>query len=90
MIATGGVGGGTGGVGGGTGGIVGTGGGTGGTTVCYTTAFTAPTAGAVLTVADDSDHTCANGIQYTVTITSSAPNGTDVTLYDGTSLLQSV
>ena len=81
-VGTGGVGGGTGGVGGGTGG------GTGGTRACYTTAFTAPTAGAVLTVADDSDHTCANGFQYTVTITSGAPDGTDVTLFDGTSQLQ--
>ncbi len=66
------------------------GGGTGGTTACYTTAFTAPTAGATLTVADDSDHTCANGFQYTVTITSNAPDGTDVTLYDGSSLLKTV
>jgi hypothetical protein len=90
-VGTGGVGGGTGGIGGGTGGATGgIGGGTGGTTACYTTAFTAPAAGAVLTVADDSDHTCANGIQYTVTISSGAPNGTDVTLYDGTSLLQTV
>ena len=92
MIGTGGVGGGTGGIVG-TGGVIGTGGvggGTGGTTACYTTAFTAPTSGATLTVADDSDHTCSNGIQYTVTISSGAPDGTDVTLYDGTSLLQTV
>ncbi len=101
---TGGVGGGTGGVGGGTGGVVGTGGvggGTGGVGTggvgggtggvgCYTTAFTAPTAGATLTVADDSNHTCADGFQYTVTITSSAPDGTDVTLFDGSSQLKTV
>jgi hypothetical protein len=91
VVATGGIGGGTGGVvatggiGGATGGV---GGGTGGTTPCYTTAFTAPTAGAVLTVADDSDSTCADGFQYTVTITSGAPDGTDVILFDGTSQLQ--
>src|SRR5450755_2243669 len=81
-VSTGGVVG-AGGVGGGTGGVVGTGGiggstggavGTGGTTACYTTAFTAPTAGAVLTVSDDTDHTCADGFQYTVTITSGAPD----------------
>ncbi len=88
-VGTGGVG--TGGVGGATGGVGGATGGTGGTTVgCYTTAFTAPSAGATLTVADDSDHTCANGFQYTVTITSNAPDGTDVTLYDGSSLLKTV
>ena len=90
VVSTGGIGGGTGGVvatggiGGGTGGV---GGGTGGTTACYTTAFTAPTAGAVLTVSDDSNHTCADGFQYTVTITSGAPDGTTVTLYDGSSQL---
>ena len=87
VVGTGGVGGGTGGVGGGTGGV---GGGTGGATACYATAFTAPTSGALLTVADDSDQTCADGFQYTVTITSGAPDGTDVTLYDGTSLLKTV
>ncbi len=87
LVGTGGVGGATGGVGGGTGGA---GGGTGGATACYTTAFTAPTSGALLTVADDSDQTCADGFQYTVTITSGAPDGTDVTLYDGTSLLKTV
>ncbi|HLK91584.1 MAG TPA: FG-GAP-like repeat-containing protein [Polyangia bacterium] len=94
--ATGGVGGATGGVGGATGGNGGTTGGAGGGTggaggsgppPCYTTAFTAPAAGATLTVTDDSDHTCANGFQYTVTITSSAPDGTSVSLYDGSSLL---
>ncbi len=59
-------------------------------TPCYTTAFTAPTAGATLTVADDSNQTCADGFQYTVTITSGAPDGTDVTLYDGATLLKTV
>jgi len=102
---TAGVGGGTGGIGGGTAGVGGVaggagtsgvagmggvGGGTGGSTPCYTTAFTAPTAGATLTVADDSNHTCADGFQYTVAITSTAPDGTDVTLFDGTSQLQTV
>jgi hypothetical protein len=57
---------------------------------CYTTAFTSPAAGATLTVADDTDHSCANGFQVTVTISSSAPNGTDVSLFDGSSLLKTV
>ena len=89
VIGTGGVAGGSGGAVS-TGGVVGTGGvggGTGGTTACYATAFTAPTAGALLTVANDSDQTCADGFQYTVTITSGAPDGTTVTLYDGSSQL---
>ncbi|HXT98218.1 MAG TPA: hypothetical protein VN853_18110, partial [Polyangia bacterium] len=88
---TGGVGtGGTGGVGtGGTGGV-GTGGAGGGPPACYTTAFTAPASGATLTVTDDGNHTCADGFQYTVTITSGAPDGTDVTLYDGSTLLKTV
>jgi FG-GAP-like repeat len=99
-----GTGGGTAGTGGGTtgtGGVGGTSGGTGGTavldagtdappTACYATAFTAPTAGATLTVANDTDQTCADGFQYTVTITSGAPDGTNVTLYDGSSLLKTV
>src|SRR5580692_6261677 len=102
--STGGTGGSTTGTGGtttGTGGVGGAGGGTGGTavldagtdappTACYTTAFTAPTAGAMLTVANDTDQTCADGFQYTVTITSGAPDGTNVTLYDGSSLLKTV
>jgi hypothetical protein len=67
-----------------------TGGAGGAPTPCYTTAFTAPTAGATLTVADDSNQTCADGFQYTVTITSGAPDGTDVTLYDGATLLKTV
>ena len=52
--------------GGGTGG-----GGTGGTTLppCYTVAFTAPTNGQTLTVADDKTSTCADGFQYDVVIT---------------------
>ncbi len=102
---TGGSTGGTGGSTAGTGGVGGTGGGSGGTggtavldagtdapppTACYTTAFTAPTAGATLTVANDTDQTCADGFQYTVTITSGAPDGTNVTLYDGSSLLKTV
>jgi FG-GAP repeat protein/fibronectin type III domain protein/VCBS repeat protein len=96
-VATG-VGGNTGGVGGngGAGAIGGSGGagapgGSGGAGIpCYTTAFTAPASGATLTVSDDADHTCSNGLQYTVTISSSAPDGTDVSLYDGTTLLKTV
>ena len=42
------------------------GGGTGGAPQCYTVAFTAPTNGATLTVADDTNTTCADGFQYTV------------------------
>lgn len=60
------------------------------TTPCYTTAFTAPVDGATLTVADDTGNTCADGFQYNVKITSAAPDGTDVTLYDGTQLLMTV
>ncbi len=41
-------------------------------------------------MADDTTQTCADGFQYTVTITSNAPDGTDVTLYDGASLLKTV
>ena len=81
----------TGGVGGSTAGAGGTAtGGTGGSTACYATTFTAPTAGATLTVADDANQNCGDGFQYTVKITSSAPNGTQVSLYDGTSLLTTV
>jgi hypothetical protein len=64
------------------------GGGTGGAPPCYTVAFTAPTDGASLTVANDKDMTCANGFQYTVRITTSAPDGTPVQLFNnGNSLL---
>ncbi|HVZ85491.1 MAG TPA: FG-GAP-like repeat-containing protein, partial [Polyangia bacterium] len=84
--ATGGVGGAaTGGSGGGTGGAGGS-----GPPPCYATTFTAPASGATLTVADDSNGTCADGFQYTVTITSGAPDGTNVSLYDGSSLLKTV
>jgi hypothetical protein len=91
---------GTGGSAAGTGGSAGSGGGTGGVPTtdagfdtpppipCYTTAFTAPLNGATLTVADDTDHSCLNGFQYTVGITSAAPNGTTVQLFDGSSLLK--
>ncbi len=37
---------------------------------------------------DDTDHTCSDGFQYTVEISSGAPDGTDVALYDGTNLLK--
>ena len=57
---------------------------------CYTTAFTAPLNGSTLTVANDSNQTCADGFQYTVTISSNAPDGTNVSLYDGSSLLKTV
>jgi hypothetical protein len=76
--------------GGGTGGsTAGTGGGgTGGAPPCYTVAFTAPTNGASLTVADDNNMNCSDGFQYTVRITTNAPDGTAVQLYNnGTQLL---
>ncbi len=48
-------------------------------------AFTAPAAGATLTIADDKTHSCVDGFQYDVTITTNAPNGTNVTLSGGLS-----
>ena len=55
---------------------------------CYTVAFTAPTNGATLTVADDTNMTCADGFQYTVRITTNAPAGTMVQLFNnGNTLL---
>jgi hypothetical protein len=58
---------------------------------CYGTTFTTPLANnATLTVTDDNDHTCADGFQYTVAINSDAPDGTQVTLYDGNTLLKTV
>jgi hypothetical protein len=84
------AGGGTG--GGGRGGIAGGGtggGGTGGAQPCYPVTFAAPTDGATLTVADDTGMTCANGFQYTVRITTNAPAGTMVQLFNnGNMLLQ--
>jgi Fibronectin type III domain len=71
-------GGGTGGGGTGGGGT----GGTGGAPPCYTVAFTAPTNGAALTVADDTNATCADGFQYNVRITTNAPDGTTVKLFN--------
>jgi hypothetical protein len=57
---------------------------------CYGTTFTAPSANnAMLTVTDDTDHTCADGFQYIVTINSDAPDGTQVTLSDGNTVLKS-
>ena len=73
----------------GSGGGAGIGGAGGAPVACYTTAFTAPaTNNATLKVTDDTDHTCADGFQYTVQITSSAPDDTAVSLYDGTTLLK--
>src|SRR5438477_146338 len=85
-------GGGNGGGGGGGSGGGGTGGGgtggTGGAPACYTTAFTAPTNGAALTVADDENMNCGDGFKYTVRITSNAPDGTAVQLFNnGNTLL---
>jgi hypothetical protein len=58
---------------------------------CYNTTFTTPSSNnATLTVSDDNDHTCADGFQYTVAITSDAPDGTMVTLYDGNTVLKTV
>ena len=55
---------------------------------CYTVAFTAPTNGATLTVADDTNMTCADGFQYNVRITTNAPAGTMVQLFNnGNTLL---
>src|SRR5262245_790224 len=78
---------------GGTGGTGGTGGaagrgGTGGTQACYPVTFVAPTNGATLTVADDTSMSCADGFQFNVRITTSAPAGTTVQLFvGGTTLL---
>jgi hypothetical protein len=56
---------------------------------CYTTAFTKPAANnANLTVTEDTDHNCTDGFQYTVEISSMAPDGTLVTLYDGNTVLR--
>ena len=75
--------------GGGTGGGGTGGGGTGGGQACYTVAFTAPTNGAALTVADDTNNTCADGFQYNVRITTNAPDGTTVQLFNnGNTLLK--
>jgi hypothetical protein len=57
---------------------------------CYTVAFTAPTNGATLTVANDKTSTCGDGFQIDVTITTSAPAGTDVSLFSGNTLLKTV
>jgi hypothetical protein len=80
-------GGGTGGGGTGGGGIGG--GGTGGQ-ACYTVAFAAPVNGSMLTVTEDKNMTCADGFQYDVRITTNAPAGTDVSLYNGQALLRTV
>src|SRR5439155_828230 len=64
------------------------GGGTGGAPACYTVAFTKPTDGASLTVANDNNMNCGDGFQYTVAITTNAPDGTMVQLYNnGNTLL---
>ena len=80
-------GGGTGGGGTGGGGIGG--GGTGGQ-ACYTVAVAAPVNGSMLTVTEDKNMTCADGFQYDVRITTNAPAGTDVSLYNGQALLRTV
>jgi hypothetical protein len=76
--------------GGGTAGGGSGGGGTGGATPCYTVAFAAPINGATLNVLDDKTSTCADGFQYDVRITTNAPAGTDVSLYNGNALLRTV
>ncbi|HVV15777.1 MAG TPA: FG-GAP-like repeat-containing protein [Polyangia bacterium] len=74
----------------GAGGVAGMGGAGGAPVVaCYTTAFTTPaTNNATLDVTNDTDHNCGSGFQYTVQISSSAPDGTDVSLFDGIALLK--
>ena len=60
---------------------------------CYTTAFTTPVPGNTntnLSVSDDNDHNCGDGFQYTVAISSDAPDGTLVALYDANTLLRTV
>jgi FG-GAP-like repeat/FG-GAP repeat len=58
---------------------------------CYDTSFSTPSANnANLTVSDDNNHNCGDGFQYTVSITSAAPDGTMVTLYDGNTVLRTV
>ena len=77
--------------GGGTGGGgIGGGGTGGGATPCYTVAFAAPISGSTLNVTNDKTSTCADGFQYDVRITTNAPAGTDVSLYNGNALLRTV
>ncbi|HEY0870794.1 MAG TPA: FG-GAP-like repeat-containing protein, partial [Acidothermaceae bacterium] len=53
------------------------------------TTFTMPAANnTTLKVTDDTDHTCDDGFQYTVQITSAAPDDTVVSLYAGNLLLR--
>lgn len=75
------------GAGGGTGGTGGAGGtgGTGGTggdasAGCPDATFTSPTSGSTLTVGDDKDNDCSNGIQVDVTVATDAAAGTSVKL----------
>jgi hypothetical protein len=84
----GGTGGSTAGTGGGGTGGGGTGGGGTGGQQCYTVTFVAPTNNATLTVADDTNMSCADGFQYNVRITTNAPAGTMVQLFNnGTTLI---
>ncbi len=77
--------------GGGTGGGgIGGGGTGGGVTPCYTVAFAAPISGSTLNVTNDKTSTCADGFQYDVRITTNAPAGTDVSLYNSNALLRTV
>ncbi|MDP2324173.1 MAG: hypothetical protein Q8N51_09105, partial [Gammaproteobacteria bacterium] len=64
---------------GGAGGTGGTGGGDG-STGCPAVTFTSPGSGATLTVSDDKDGDCTNGIQVDVTVATNAKAGTDVKL----------
>ncbi|HVT09699.1 MAG TPA: fibronectin type III domain-containing protein, partial [Polyangia bacterium] len=71
------------------GGAAGMGGAGGAPVACYMTTFTSPAANnAILDVNNDTDHTCGTGFQYTVEITSNAPDNTPVSLYNGIALLK--
>lgn len=64
---------------GGTGGTSGTGGSDGGS--CYAQTFTSPVDGATLTVANDKNADCSDGVDIDVTVATTAPDGTKATLY---------
>lgn len=69
---------------GGTGGIAGDSGSDGDVvSTCPTAQFIKPASGATLTVADDSDNNCSNGIRVDVTVSTSASDGTSATLTAG-------
>jgi hypothetical protein len=58
---------------------------------CYSVAFTAPVNGSTLFAsADKNANQCSDGFQFDVKIDTGAPNGTDVQLFAGAALVQTV